>query len=105
MPSDSTDGFGNLSFDDVNASKYYIEPQDWKDFGAHFNNIIVWLCFEMPLLSNLTKPIYLFLNGFLEIWVQIALPLATALGVIGGALIFYLIYLFISKLLFNKSPD
>lgn len=105
MPSGSTDNFGNISFNDVNASKYYIEPQDWKDFGAHFNNIIVWLCFEMPLLSNLTKPIYLFLNGFLEIWVQIALPLATALGLIGGALIFYLIYLFISKLLFNKAPD
>lgn len=105
MPSGSTDNFGNISFDNVNAAKYYIEPQDWKDFGAHFNNIIVWLCFEMPLLSNLTKPIYLFLNGFLEIWVQIALPLATALGLIGGALIFYLIYLFISKLLFNKAPD
>lgn len=104
-PSVDSNQFGNLSYSDVNAQKYYIEPQDWKDFGAHFNNIIVWLCFEMPLLSIITKPIYLFLNGFLEIWVQIALPLATALGLIGGALIFYLIYLFISKLLFNKSPD
>lgn len=105
MPSGATEGFGNISYDSVNAAKYYIEPQDWKDFGAHFNNIVVWVCFEMPLLSIITKPLYMFLNGFLEIWTNIAIPLAASMGVIGGALIFYLIYLFISKIVFNKEPD
>lgn len=105
MPRGEFTAGSSLQFTDINAEKYYIEPNDWKDFGAYANNIIVWICFEMPLLSTVTKPLYLFLNGFLKIWTEIALPLASAMGLVGGALIFYVIYAFISKLLFNKEPD
>lgn len=104
MPS-SADGAGNsaLDFNTEYGNQYYVEPTSWKDFGAHFSNALVWLAFECPVLNNLTGPLYLFLNSFSEVWVNLLFPLITALGVFGSAIICFFIYKFISMLITAKS--
>lgn len=77
----------------VDVSQFYqlidvsLEPSSWLSvIPSIFNNLLVWLFCEMPLLSNITKPIFImgkYGGSFVTTYI---LPLLSALGVFGGVI-------------------
>lgn len=64
-----------------------------------FNNFIVWFMCESPLISNLTKPVYLTARMTGDYLAQYVVPLVSALGLFGGLVGFMILTKFIVGLL------
>lgn len=84
-------GTGDIQGYDYN--QFYMPLDDFNFFDlfkgatwyAILNNSIVWLCCELPLLSNLTRPLYTAARLTSNYLVQYIIPFFTATGIIGAA--------------------
>ena len=84
-------GTGDIQGYDYN--QFYMPLDDFNFFDlfkgatwyAILNNSIVWLCCELPLLSNLTRPLYTAARLTSNYLVQYIIPFFSATGIIGAA--------------------
>lgn len=87
-------GTGDIQGYDYN--QFYMPLDDFNFFDlfkgatwyAILNNSIVWLCCELPLLSNLTRPLYTAARLTSNYLVQYIIPFFSATGIIGAAAAF-----------------
>ena len=86
---------GNIN---INYSQYYLQKEHWYDFGKDLYNCLIFLIFNIPLLNNVTAPLFMLLNNFIGVWSTLILPLTT-LGVVGAFFLFCFIYKTIKKLI------
>lgn len=86
---------GNINID---YSSYMLDKENWWDFGKDIYNLFVWLIFNIPLLNNITSPLFMLLNNFIGAWSALVLPLTT-LGLVGAFFLFCFIYKTIKKLI------
>lgn len=90
-------GSGNIEGYDYNS--FYMPLDDFNFFDlfkgstwyAIINNSVVWLCCEMPLLSNLTRPLYTAARLSGNFLGQYILPFFTSTGMIGAAVGFIIL--------------
>lgn len=83
-------GTGDIQGYDYN--QFYMPLDDFNFFDlfkgatwyAILNNSIVWLCCELPLLSNLTRPLYTAARLSSNYLVQYIIPFFSATGIIGA---------------------
>ena len=85
---------GNVNID---YSQYYLQKENWYDFGKDLYNSLIFLIFNIPLLNNLTAPLFMLLNNFIGVWSTLVLPLTTV-GLVGAFFLFCFIYKTIKKL-------
>ena len=84
-------GTGDIQGYDYN--QFYMPLDDFNFFDlfkgatwyAILNNSIVWLCCELPLLSNLTRPLYTAARLTSNYLLQYIIPFFSATGIIGAA--------------------
>ena len=84
-------GTGDIQGYDYN--QFYMPLDDFNFFDlfkgatwyAILNNSIVWLCCELPLLSNLTRPLYTAARLTSNYLAQYIIPFFSATGIIGAA--------------------
>lgn len=86
---------GNINID---YSQYYLQKENWYDFGKDLYNCLIFLIFNIPLLNNVTAPLFMLLNNFIGVWSTLILPLTT-LGIVGAFFLFCFIYKTIKKLI------
>lgn len=101
----TSQGFNNLptyNFEDgdinIDYSQYYLQKQNWYDFGKDIYNCFIFLIFNIPLLNNVTAPLFMLLNNFIGVWSALILPLTTV-GLVGAFFLFCFIYKTIKKLI------
>ena len=90
-------GTGSVAGYDYNT--FYMPLDDFNFFDlfkgstwyAIINNSVVWLCCEMPLLSNLTKPLYTAARLSSNYLAQYIIPFFTSTGLIGAAVGFIIL--------------
>ena len=89
----------NFENGDINIdySQYYLQKENWYDFGKDLYNALIFLIFNIPLLNNVTAPLFMLLNNFIGVWSTLVLPLTT-LGLVGAFFLFCFIYKTIKKL-------
>lgn len=89
----------NFENGDINIdySQYYLQKENWYDFGKDLYNALIFLIFNIPLLNNVTAPLFMLLNNFIGVWSTLVLPLTT-LGIVGAFFLFCFIYKTIKKL-------
>lgn len=83
-------GTGDIQGYDYN--QFYMPLDDFNFFDlfkgstwyAILNNSIVWLCCELPLLSNLTRPLYTAARLTSNYLVQYIIPFFSATGILGA---------------------
>lgn len=81
----------------IDYSQYYLEKENWYDIGKDIYNCFIFLIFNIPLLNNVTAPLFMLLNNFIGVWSTLVLPLTT-LGLVGAFFLFCFIYKTIKKL-------
>ncbi len=101
----TSQNFNNLptyDFEDENInidySQYYLRKENWYDFGKDIYNCFIFLIFNIPLLNNVTAPLFMLLNNFIGVWSALVLPLTTV-GLVGAFFLFCFIYKTIKKLI------
>ena len=89
----------NFENGDINIdySQYYLQKENWYDFGKDLYNALIFLIFNIPLLNNVTAPLFMLLNNFIGVWSTLVLPLTT-IGLVGAFFLFCFIYKTIKKL-------
>ncbi len=81
----------------IDYSQYYLEKENWYDIGKDIYNCFIFLIFNIPLLNNVTAPLFMLLNNFIGVWSTLVLPLTT-IGLVGAFFLFCFIYKTIKKL-------
>ncbi len=89
----------NFENGDINIdySQYYLQKENWYDIGKDIYNCFIFLIFNIPLLNNVTAPLFMLLNNFIGVWSTLVLPLTT-IGLVGAFFLFCFIYKTIKKL-------
>lgn len=82
----------------IDYSQYYLQKENWYDFGKDIYNCFIFLIFNIPLLNNVTAPLFMLLNNFIGVWSALVLPLTTV-GLVGAFFLFCFIYKTIKKLI------
>lgn len=81
----------------IDYSQYYLQKENWYDIGKDIYNCFIFLIFNIPLLNNVTAPLFMLLNNFIGVWSTLVLPLTT-IGLVGAFFLFCFIYKTIKKL-------
>lgn len=82
----------------IDYSQYYLQKENWYDIGKDIYNCFIFLIFNIPLLNNVTAPLFMLLNNFIGVWSTLVLPLTT-IGLVGAFFLFCFIYKTIKKLI------
>lgn len=92
---DSNDYFdtslGNSTTPNIDYHDYQKPKTHWYDFGIDLYNMFIWIIFEFPLLSLVTKPLFILLSSTTSVVSNFAIPIIFGGGFFGS--LFLLIFL------------
>lgn len=83
---------------DYNSTSLYKQDVQWYDVFGHLYNFMIYLLFDMPLISNITKPIYMLISSTTTTFNWLAGCVA-GLGVFGAFAMVYLLFAIIKRML------
>ena len=76
----------------VMADKYYLEPSDTWDIGTRLYNFLIWICFEMPILSPLLSTIFILIENVVGVSENLLIPFISITGLFGMVILFRIVY-------------